>query len=564
VSGARVQPLKPLPRLGAALATWALFVAASPGVVTQDGLAPVAALALLPWARFCSRPGRRAFVVEWLAGGLGSAALCIWSAYVWWGTLAFIVLVPGLYVAAAGALLRRLARRFPLAVAAPAAWIALEVPRCLIEPPFGFGWMRAGTYLHATPWLAGSARVWGVFGLSVVVAAFAGGWADLARGRRGAAALGLVPAALAVLLALLVRAPETRDGPRVLLVQPAFEQHRKMQAQQAEDLFGESCALTRAGLAEVAVRGEEEPDLVAWGETMLPVPIMAQGLEQAWARGVRSPAWTRDAVGPEQMAWSRAREAQWVGGVLFGQGPRASIVPAGASFLAGCEVFVEHAGEIRRANGVALWDARGERVGLGGKVHLVPGGENLPVLEKVAWVRAAALSIAGYVPDLVAFDAVRVLPLAARDGRATWRFGVTVCFDNVYDDPYTAPLRREPLDFHLVCSNEAWYLDSFEMDQMVAFSRLEAIQTGRSFVRATNAGITLVLGPDGREVARLVREGRDREVAGCLAATVPVPVDPGVKPPYVALERLWLALWVLGPALLLVLALRRAHLAREG
>ena len=88
-----------------ALATWALFFLASPGIVGQDGLGPLVLVALVPWALAASRTGRRAFLVEWLAAGIGSAAMCVWSSYVWSGTLLFLAIVPGFYMAVAGSLL---------------------------------------------------------------------------------------------------------------------------------------------------------------------------------------------------------------------------------------------------------------------------------------------------------------------------------------------------------------------------------------------------------------------------------------------------------------------------
>ena len=41
------------------------------------------------------------------------------------------------------------------------------------------------------------------------------------------------------------------------------------------------------------------------------------------------------------------------------------------------------------------------------------------------------------------------------------RFGALVCYDNVFDGPFREPLARgEPVAFHLVVSNEAWYRES--------------------------------------------------------------------------------------------------------
>ena len=114
---------------------------------------------------------------------------------------------------------------------------------------------------------------------------------------------------------------------------------------------------------------------------------------------------------------------------------------------------------------------------------------------------------------------------------------------------------RGPVDFHLVASNEAWYETSCEMDQMVAFSRVYALMTGRAFVRATNSGVSLVLGPDGREVGRVRDErGSDRAVAAFGAWTVPVPAPGSTSAtPYVSWSRLSEVLWI---ALLALFALR--------
>ena len=568
--------IAPSSRFLAALATWLLLFLAGPGILGRDGAGILALVALVPWAITACRPGKHAFLAEWAAAGVGNALMSIWSAYVWSGTLAFLALVPGLYVACAGALLRLLARRFPLAIAAPAAWVALEVLRVLVEPPFGYGWMRVGTSFHAIEWLAGSARVWGTFGLSFVAAAAAGGigdalrrrkhWARRTRSPRVSAFFGAAPLAAAIALSLATQAPATVPGPSVLLVQPAFEQHRKMESRDWRELAEESIALTARGVAEA---GAPEPDLVAWGETMFPFPMAEPGLAAAFEAGARPPPWARDQLQLQWIENMERVERDWIQGRLLGE---KGVLPGGTSFLTGVEHHALAGGVIRRQNALILYGPDGRRTGVGGKVHLVPGAENLCGLERVGFVRSLVESIAGYVPDLLAFDRAQVFTLRTRDGRE-FRFGTSVCFDNAYDDPYTVPLREGKLDFHLVCSNEAWYETSFEYDQMIAFSRLLAIQTGRSFVRATNAGISIVLDPAGREVARLEAipaaggssSKGDRMVPGTLRAIVPVP-DPAAaesRTVYVRFESAWLAFFLGLPLLLGFFVVRGGYTAFE-
>jgi hypothetical protein len=113
------------------------------------------------WARLRQPPGTLAFAIETFDRGLAWCGLCWWATYVWPGTMIFIGPGHGLYMAATGWALRRFARRWPLALSAPLAWMLLETIRAQLEPPFGLPWMRLGTFLHDQSWIAGSARVWG-------------------------------------------------------------------------------------------------------------------------------------------------------------------------------------------------------------------------------------------------------------------------------------------------------------------------------------------------------------------------------------------------------------------
>jgi apolipoprotein N-acyltransferase len=569
-------PSSPGERLKTLLAAWTLLFLSGPGILSRDGLGILAFVALVPWALGSSRPGRHAFLIEWLTASLGLGAVGFWLHHVIPAGLLWIGPLPAVYAALAGLLLRRLVHLMPLSLAAPLAWLCLETLRTLIDPPLGFSWMRLGVHLHALPPLAASARVWGIPGLGLVIAGVAGALADQIRNPY-TPLRNLAPGAIYLLAALglghLVPPPATLPGPRVMIVQPGLEQRRKQTGGHPLDLFLDSCALTVDGIASAQERGEPLPDLIAWGETMLFLPIIDPDLPAAWENGLRPPAWSpRDWTGDQLLAFA-ALEASWVGSTLFGRTIKdrqleealvkrsqrwaagvmagTGVIPAGSSFLSGAEYFAERGGEQRRLNSLFIWDAAGQRGPAASKVHLVPGGEQLMGLERLGLIRRLAMEIGGYVPDLYPAQQTDVLTFTGRDGR-TWRVGASICFDNAYDDPYSAPLRRGPVDFHLCASNEAWYMDSWEFDQMVAFSRLEALATARSFVRSTNGGVSLVLDPEGRELARLEVGGRDRQVSGTLRVTVPVP-EPGkngLRTPWVSMEPYWVLFWLLAGPLL--------------
>ncbi len=534
-------------------------------MATADGSALLALLALTLWSLAASRPGRFAAWIEGSLGALAWAWICSWAALVYEGTLLFIGPGLGLYTALSGWMLRALRRRCPLALAAPAAWLFVETLRLVIPLPLGFAWMRLGTHLNALPWLAGSARVWGFGGLGLVLASCAGLAAQVAgRERPGVLALsaGLVPLVLAAAFSRAIPAPRTVDGPTVLLVQPGFPQERKMRAPDRSELFAELVELTRKGLAEE--RAGAPIDLVCWGETMLPTFVVDPELPRAVEQGARFAPWVEVEWSGDDFQRAHDWQRSWVDGVLFGSAGRTAVLPPGSAFLSGAERLTVRGGVVRRQNAVLLWTGPGEPVGAVTKRFLVPSAETMYGLERFALVRAVVLELAGYLPDLDSDPgAPRTLAFPSSSGR-TFRFSAAVCFDNAFDAPFTAPLRAGPLDFHLVVSNEAWFRRSLEFDQMIAFSRLEALATGRAIVRATNSGVSCVIAPDGRELARLVAQGRDRDVGGTLRATVPVPaseVEAGRLTPFVRWEHGWTTLWLAGPLVLLLG--RRGRRARD-
>lgn len=570
-------------RLGLA---FALLYAASPGILARDAIWPLALAGVAMWARYASAPARAASAVEFVAGGLGSCGVMSWAAYVYEGSLVFIGVGFGLYFVAQGWALRRLATRFPLALAAPLAWMLFETLRASLEPPFGIQWMRLGTHLHASEPIRGAARVFGFGGLSWVLAALAGLVADVwghlrpldgapKRANLAAAALfGAAPLLAAWLAAFTTPSPLTVDGPRVLIVQPSFSQARKRDPDAADEVHERQLALTAQAFADAAAAGEPTPDLVAWGETMYRDYAVGPEVEAAMAAGARFPPWRGEGWPLDLARQVAALQRLWIDERLFGAGRARGrgAAPPGTAFVSGVEYITAIDGVLRIKNSVGLWPGPGAPMrGPASKLHRVPGAETMLGLERFAWVRDVIYSIARYVPDLASAEGDDpVLAFETRDGR-TYRFGVSICFDNAFDDVFAAPVRTADVDFHAVFSNEAWFERSQEADQMMAFSQLAAIATGRAVVRATQSGISAVIAPDGSEVARLEVDGQSKMVQGVLRATVPTPAGAAHSPfeasadspkrwqtPFVRFERLWSALWLVLPLLALSATRRKA------
>ena len=565
---APLRDLAPGRRFLATLATWILIYASQPGLGRPDGFGHTAFVALVPWAYYSRRPGPRAFLADWAACALGVGAMSLWMHHLLPWLLIPMTIIPGFWMALGGVALRRMARHYPLALAVPAAWMMAELLRWLIPAPLSFGWWRLGLFAHDTDWLVGSARVWGTWGLTWVFAAFCGWIADLLILRRlnpeqamafphsRVHVLGLGPLALAFVLCFSP-VPATEPGPRLLIVQPGIEQAIKaFGADPLQELYRDTVDLTYEGLQAM----EEPPDLVAWGESMLPFSLPAEGVVEAQRGGMGTldhAGWTLDA---RKLAMHKAGVETFVEGVLLGrldplvagQGGWASalnqmadadwysaavkgegVLPAGTSFLTGLITWVVDGDVIRKQNSAALWGAEGEPQ-LGAKVHLVPGAEQADPYTSMPFVLAALRKVGGYVPDFVPAERAAVLPLEGRNGR-TWAMGVSICYDNVFDDPYREPLERAEVDFFCILSNEAWYKRSVEMDHLVAMARMKAVAVGRSVVRATNSGVSIVVDPSGETVAVLEDgEGQRKMARGTLVVQVPVPLGghiPGIDRP---------------------------------
>jgi apolipoprotein N-acyltransferase len=185
-------------------------------------------------------------------------------------------------------------------------------------------------------------------------------------------------------------------------------------------------------------------------------------------------------------------------------------------------------GDMLLTGGVALeYDAAGRAVGarnsvfaLGpdaqikaryDKAHLVPYGEYLPM--------RAILTPLG-LSRLVPGD----LDFWSGPGPTTFdipgvgQVGFQICYEIIFSGQVIDPAKRPRFLFNP--SNDAWF-GSWGPPQHMAQARLRAIEEGMTIVRATPTGISGVIAPDGRLVAKI---GMGQ--AAVLDARLPAPAPP--------------------------------------
>jgi apolipoprotein N-acyltransferase len=130
-------------------------------------------------------------------------------------------------------------------------------------------------------------------------------------------------------------------------------------------------------------------------------------------------------------------------------------------------------------------------VGAYAKRHLVPFGEYAP--PGFGWFfQFASIPMSDFTAG-----ASRQEPLSV----AGQRIAPNICYEDLFGEELLDALPTATLLVNL--SNTAWFGDSLAQPQHLQISQMRAIETGRVMLRATNTGMTAMIGPDGVVVAAL-------------------------------------------------------------
>jgi apolipoprotein N-acyltransferase len=326
----------------------------------------------------------------------------------------------------------------------PALWVLVQVaPRF---PPFGFPWNETASALAGHPHLLRSLPVWGASGLGWALVAVGSGLWGLTRRelRRTAAAVVGVAAALAVSLSLVAPdATPAGDVVRVAVIQPGTSLEEKWDPSQWREIADRVWSLTRSAAARGA-------GLVLWPESAVPFSIESD---------------------PEYRAAveSLAREL-------------------------GVDILLNSVGALEEGgytNSAYLVSPLGLSPARYDKVHLVPFGEFVPGWARFAFTEALVREVGNFTPGAEP----TVVPARAP-------VGVAICFEVVFPDLVTAEVRAGA-EVLATLTNDGWYGFSWAPRQHFAQVVLRAAENRRFFARAALTGISAVIDPHGRVVARL-------------------------------------------------------------
>jgi apolipoprotein N-acyltransferase len=340
---------------------------------------------------------------------------------------------------------------------APMAWIATEYVRGHLLT--GFPWVPLGNSQVTVLPVAQLASLLGVYGVSALVAYINAtlAYSLVTSGTRRVVA---VASAVAVLLVVggwgvwrIADSSLTREGTpiRVGLIQANIAQEDKWNPSHARRIFTTYMAMTR----DAVRRGAE---YIIWPESSTPFTF-----EDPLA----------DPAGDEMLR-QLAREVRVP--ILFGSDQVIRRLPVESSQL---------------YNAAYQLDPDGKTIAVYHKIKLVPFGEFFPLQR---WIAIAAPLVQRFVPFSSGTG-----PVMLQVG--SHRASTAICYEVVFPE-----LARDAViqgsELLTTVTNDGWYGQSSAPYQHWELASMRAIEQGRYLARAANTGISGIVDPYGRVVAR--------------------------------------------------------------
>lgn len=350
----------------------------------------------------------------------------------------------------------------------------------------GFPWNTLGYALTEPLALAQTASLIGLWGLTFLTVAIFASPAVLIDGSSRGRKPWIAPVAALLLLAamgifggvrLSLQPTSMVANVKLRIMQPNLQQDVKFNYSAKAEVMRKYLTLSdrAAGPQSTGVR---DASILIWPESAFPFFL------------------TREADAMAQIA-----ELLPKGTVLITGSVRAPDLPAGVRIT-------------RAYNSIYVIDHDGSVLSVYDKLHLVPFGEFLPFqdwMEKLGFVQLTRVQ-GGFIPGtrrrtMEIPNAPRVLPL--------------ICYEAIFPGNI-ATLDDRP-GWIVNLTNDGWFGISTGPYQHLQQSRIRAIEEGLPVVRAANTGVSAVIDPLGRIVARL-----GLGIEGVLDSSLPSAIPPTV------------------------------------
>ncbi len=349
----------------------------------------------------------------------------------------------------------------------------------------GFPWNAFGYALAEPLALAQSAALIGLWGMTLVaVAIFASPAVLIDRTARKRVPWHIPLAALAVLATMgifgavrLSLHPTTfASNVKLRIMQPNLQQDVKFNYSAKAEVMRKYLALSDRASGPLAT-GVRDTNILIWPESAFPFFL------------------TREADAMAQIA---------------------DLLPPGTALITGsvrAPDMPPNARITRAYNSIYVIDHEGSVVSLYDKLHLVPFGEYLPLqnlLERLGLEQLTKVQ-GGFIPGTVRRNldvphVPRALPL--------------ICYEAIFPNEIASE-SNDRAGWMVNLTNDGWFGISTGPYQHLQQARWRAIEQGLPLVRAANTGISAVIDPLGRVIARL-----DLGIEGILDSALPAPIPP--------------------------------------
>jgi apolipoprotein N-acyltransferase len=351
----------------------------------------------------------------------------------------------------------------------------------------GFPWNTFGYALSEPLALAQTASLIGLWGMTFLAVAIFASPAVLIDGKPRDRSRWIAPLAAVLLLSAmgalgairLARHPTAAvAGLKLRIMQPNLQQDVKFNYAAKADVMRKYLTLSDRAAGPNAT-GVRDANILIWPESAFPFFL------------------TREADAMAQIADLLPPETSLITGSV-----RAPDMPRNARIT-------------RAYNSIYVIDHNGSVLSTYDKLHLVPFGEYLPFQD---WMERLGLEQltkvqGGFIPgdvrrNLDVPHAPRVLPL--------------ICYEAIFPGD-VAGTNKDRAGWIVNLTNDGWFGLSTGPYQHLEQARWRAIEQGLPLVRAANTGISAVIDPVGRVIARL-----DLGVEGVLDSSLPTPISPTI------------------------------------
>ena len=349
----------------------------------------------------------------------------------------------------------------------------------------GFPWNAFGYALTEPLALAQTASLIGLWGMTLLCVAIFASPAVLIDGSRPGRRPWIAPAAALGLLGImgifgtvrLMLQPTELTSVKLRIMQPNLQQDVRFNYAAKAEVMQKYLTLSDRASGPQST-GVRDTNILIWPESAFPFFL------------------TREADAMAQIADLLPK-----GTVLITGSVRAPDVPPGVRIT-------------RAYNSIYIIDHDGSVLSVYDKLHLVPFGEYLPFqdwMEKLGFVQLTKVQ-GGFIAGtrrraMEVPNAPRALPL--------------ICYEAIFPGNVASSDDRPGWIVNL--TNDGWFGISTGPYQHLQQARLRAIEEGLPLVRAANTGISAVIDPSGRFVARL-----GLGIEGVLDANLPKPLPPTV------------------------------------